>query len=386
MDLNMFNVFKVYGARLLSFALCLSIAAPLRAQNFPKHLEKEFRRDATEKVTKFVKIFNSARIEYEKKGAQAFVNQLELSAPKSLTQEEKSFIAKRIARIKLLPTLEVNGDRLIGIEAGKEVFNLSTFDVAQGKFAFKDQTLIYQNNKRLIKNYEDWTNNKISAKSSSYLDYVFYKIENFFFPQAHAFSKMTGAIFGAIGGFFLVMMWPKIQAWFTGKSENTASVHSGGDQLPPLPAPAPAPPPAPTEEKKADDPLTAPLPKDENEKAADTTPASEETKTPKTTPELSEAGKIRASANDFIAEKFPASEVSDLDSLREYQSHTNYPKDACSMLKKLHSALLATEKNQIEKPVAKKVLEALVKNSEGKDITTLPCKETVEKINVELAK
>lgn len=284
MDLNMFNSFKVYSARLLSMALCVSIALPLNAQSFPKHLDKEFRKDATEQVTKAVKVYNAARVEFEKMGAQAFADQLEVSAPKAFTLEERNFLAKQVAREQLLPELTVKGDRLIGVEGGKEVLNLSTFDVAQGRFSLPEQRLIFQHNKRVIKNFENWKSKKTNASyKSSFFHFIAYKLEGLFFPQAHAFKKSTGLLIGALLGGLLGYFLPKMLGWNSGKSE--AAAGHGGD-LPPLQpiAPAAATPAAPatTEaEKKEDAPLTAPLPDADK---PDTTKASGETESPTTTP------------------------------------------------------------------------------------------------------
>jgi len=397
MGLNMFNAFKVYGARLLSFALCFSIAFPLRAQNFPKHLEKEFRQDATLQVTKAVKIYNAARIEFEKKGAQAFSDQLAISAPKAFTLEERTFLSRHVAREQILPVLEVKGDRLIGREGNKEVFNLSTFDVAQGKFAFKNSVLIYQHHKRVIENFEDWKNNKQGAsKNSSLLDYIAFKIENLLFPQAHAFTPMTGLLIGLIVGGLVGHFLPKMLGWNKGKEEvSTDTDHT----LPQLPQNTATTTPATqtTEEKKEDSkPDSAALP--ENEKTNPSTQAGADTTTPAggaasptTTPPaaatpapLSEEGKAYVAANAFIEQKFLVPDVSDIDSLRGHQSHADYKKDACKLIQKLLVALTDTAKTKLEKPAGKKVFEALIKNSEGNEIKGFHCSESIEKIKAAL--
>ncbi|MEZ4814882.1 MAG: hypothetical protein R3A80_06710 [Bdellovibrionota bacterium] len=357
----------------LSIILCLSFACPLKAQSYPKHLDKEFREDATLKVKRAVKIYNEARVEFEKKGGSAFAGKLNSLSNNTFTPSEEKFIAKKAAKEQILPTLEVRGDFLLGYEAKKVIFKLNTFDVAQGRFSFNDKTLIFNSNSRLIENYEKWSSTKTSSLNNSFFELFALKIKSLFLPEAHAFSKGTGALVGALlGGLLTYFLWPKVKEWFGGKPEVAATAHEA--PLAPLNlAPAPAAPAA-TTAPAADSATTAPA-------AAASPPGTE------ITPEQS-------NAIAYIGPKYPDEKANSLQSLRDEQAKTDskYPEHACKILEDLKKDIetaaggLLADKNK-----ARAIFDLLTHDKDSKEIEALDaftssgtppvkCKETKDKI------
>lgn len=402
---KMLSNLKAFSTRLLCFSLSLSILCPLKAQSISPVLEKDFRRDATEKVQIIVNVYNKARIEFEKKGAQAFVDQINRSAPKALTETESHFLAKKVAREQMLPVLKIKGDTLFAYEGKKEVFALNTYDIIQGNFNFPKQKLIYNSDKRMIENYEAWTNKKSKFFSSSIFERLFLNVESLFVPQAQAFTPMMGAliglILGGLAGFFVgkYMAHKKAQkeaqAQALAAASATPITHNAGGVTtaaattttptgnPALPLPETETPAEGTVDAGAAAAAaagagaaagTAAAGAGDAGTAAGGTPATPApasgtttTPTPPSTPEQD-----LAAAEDFINTRYPAHDVNSLDHLKEEQTTQAYLYDACQTLKKVKTALNSTDpKKKMSPAVGKILVNALVFNKDGKRIVDL---------------
>lgn len=353
---------RAFCAGLMCFSLFCSMVRPLNAdaQAYPKHLDKTFRADATLQVTKAVEIYTAAKAEFEKKGAKAFIDKFVSLAPKVFTETEKAFLSKKIAKELVLPTLLVKEDRLIGLEGKKEIFNLSTFEVAQGIFSFKEGSIYYNPNKGVIENFESW--NKVQKQSL---------IESLFFPQAHAFTKMTGALVGALlGGVLAVVLWPMISKWFKGNQESSIPLDEGhgGGAVAPITTEAPAPTttaPASTTTTTENGGAGSAEPK----KDAPKDPKSKDApKDPKEKDEPKTAGKIDEKTMKYLIKRgYRMADIKDEASLEAAKESPTYRAYALEMMKLIEEDFKA---KKLSGRAADSALKAVVRK-DSKDVESL---------------